>query len=57
MVGLVMRFQRWAERRRVLKYCLDHDRQRGFSYIREQIVDLGRRKLVWCQKCDKRWVI
>lgn len=56
--------RKWYNRRQMRKNCFHHDyykaRSRGVkegeSWIREQKIDTGMRKLYWCIKCKKSWI-
>jgi hypothetical protein len=43
-------FRTWRERRQ----CL-HGEPGGRSYVKGQLIDLGRRKMFTCERCGKRW--
>lgn len=45
----------WWQRWRAQRECFHHDHARGISWIRSELIDLGRRKLFWCAVCDRRW--
>lgn len=36
--------------------CFHHDHRRHVSWIKSNIIDAGR-KVYWCTKCEKRWVL
>lgn len=44
--------RRWLKRRR----CFHHDHHTGQSWIRSELIDLGRRKLYHCTECGKVWI-
>jgi hypothetical protein len=48
----------WRTRRR----CFHHDRggnpansRPAFSWIGEQLIEMGTRKMFWCTECGKTW--
>lgn len=58
------RFRKWREKRYKQKYCMHHDiggnpanSKPAVSWIEQRIIDLGRRKIFWCTKCLKSWII
>lgn len=42
----------WRKRR----WCFHHDHTTGTSWIKSQLLDVGRRKAFWCEDCGKTWV-
>ena len=49
---MIAAIKRLLARRR----CFHHDHHTGTSWIRENLIDLGRRKQFWCDHCDKIWI-
>jgi len=47
---------RWLETRRKRRACFHHDHHTGQSWIRSHLIDLGRAKLYWCQRCGQSWI-
>jgi hypothetical protein len=41
--------RRWLQRRR----CMHHNRHTGQTWIKDMLIDLGRAKLVWCDRCGR----
>lgn len=61
-VNLLAAWQRWVERRQDRKYCFHHDtyvlhNQLAQSWIKSELIDLGRRKRFWCEQCGKVWIV
>lgn len=53
---MVIRFllgRRRARRRQ--RECFHHSLLDGESWVRGQLVDIGRRKIYWCTGCDRHW--
>lgn len=44
-------------RYRARKACFHHDRRTGTTWITSQLIDTGMRKLLWCTRCGKDWII
>jgi len=44
-------------RRRLRGRCWHHDDNTGDSWVRKQLIDMGRRKLIWCTKCWKTEIV
>jgi hypothetical protein len=49
----------WRKRRN----CLHHEpggnpanTRRAWSWIEQQLIDTGRRKMLWCTHCEKTWI-
>lgn len=36
--------------------CFHHNHRTGESWIANRLIDLGRRKMFWCIKCNKTWI-
>ena len=45
----------WWRRRQRRRRCFHHDRYTSTSWIADRIIDW--RKIYWCTKCDKTWII
>ena len=41
--------------RRRRRSCFHHDHITGQTWIRSQLVDLGRAKHYWCTRCRRYW--
>jgi hypothetical protein len=50
------RFAAWRVGRWQRRRCFHHDHRSGESWIKEQLVDVGRRKMWWCDRCGKTWL-
>lgn len=48
MIGM---FRRWRNRRA----CFHHDIRSGQTAITSQLIDLGRRKMFVCERCEQVW--
>jgi hypothetical protein len=46
----------WWRRRRQRRHCFHHDHIDGTTWIRSRLVDLGRAKHFWCDRCGTYWV-
>jgi len=44
---------RWRLRR----MCWHHDRRNSESWIAEQLIDVGMRKMFWCTECGRMWIV
>lgn len=51
MTWLMTLYLNWRDRRE----CFHHDRLTGESWIRGQLVDLGRAKHFLCTHCGRYW--
>lgn len=55
MIGLGLWVTAWRRRRQ----CMHHNRLTGESWIKSQLIDMGRRKMFWCSEksggCGKAW--
>jgi hypothetical protein len=51
--------RRWWKRRREQRDCFHHDRryEQTGSWVESMLIDLGRRKMFWCTRCDKTWIV
>lgn len=47
---------RFLARRRLRRQCFHHDRRSGESWIKEQLIDCGCRKMFWCDRCERTWI-
>lgn len=47
-----MDISRWLNRRR----CFHHDHRTGRTWIKDQLIDTGMRKMHWCTECGKTWI-
>jgi hypothetical protein len=52
----------WWARRRKRKRCFHHlwnlrNPSRSVTYVRGGLIDLGRRKRLWCEECGKVWIL
>jgi len=45
-------FTQWQDRRA----CFHHAHTTGTSWIESELVDLGRRKRFWCNRCGRVWL-
>lgn len=39
------------------KDCFHHDRLTGESWISDQLIDMGKAKMFWCEKCERTWFV
>lgn len=46
----------WSQLRKLQRECFHHDRRTKESWIREQLIDLGRNKMFWCDHCEHVWL-
>lgn len=53
----------WLARLGVRRDCFHHERnislsgeETATSWIRSELVDLGRRKIFWCTVCKRKWI-
>jgi hypothetical protein len=53
---------KWWRARRKRKDCFHHDiggnpanTRPATSWINQQLIDTGRRKMFWCTKCGQTW--
>ncbi len=53
----------WVRRKREQQQCFHHDlggnpanSQSATSWIKQELIDLGRRKRYWCTYCEKMWL-
>lgn len=46
-------WRRWLIRRR----CFHHDHRAEVSWIQSRLIDLGRRKMFWCTRCERTWFV
>jgi hypothetical protein len=44
-----------AFNRRRQRRCMHHDRMTGTSWISEQLIEAGMRKMFWCTRCEQTW--
>lgn len=49
----------WLRRHRNRRKCFHHNPTTGHSWIKSQLIELGKSKMYWCEKdlggCDKVW--
>ncbi len=45
-------FTVWGRRRQRAR-CWHHDRRTGQSWVDEQLINTGARKMMWCRRCSK----
>lgn len=57
-------FAEWRRKHRKQKHCVHHEMggnpantTPAFSYIEQRLIDLGRRKVLWCTECEKTWIV
>lgn len=41
---------------RMQRGCMHHD-VNGESWVTGQLIDLGRRKMFWCVRCNRTWFV
>lgn len=46
---------RWWARWLRMRACFHHDRSTGTSWLGEQLIDGGMRKMFWCRMCGRTW--
>jgi hypothetical protein len=53
-------FRAWRQQRQ----CFHHDHggnpantRPAISWIKQQIIDMGRRKMFWCDRCGRTWFV
>lgn len=53
-------WRQWRKQRR----CLHHEiggnpanTTPAFSYIDQSLLDVGRRKMLWCTECERTWIV
>lgn len=53
-------WRQWRKQRR----CLHHEiggnpanTTPAFSYIEQRLIDVGRRKMLWCTECERIWIV
>lgn len=54
IVGAV--FEMWGQRRK-RAHCWHHDDNTGESWVKKKLIDMGRRKLIWCTQCWKTEIV
>jgi hypothetical protein len=42
----------WRKRRA----CFHHNHRTGESWIKSMLIDMGSRKLFWCDECGRTWM-
>ena len=47
----------WLARWRLQRSCFHHDHNTGESWIESRLIDLGRRKMFWCVRCERTWFV
>jgi len=47
----------WWRRRRAQRSCFHHDWRTGRSWIADELIDMGMRKMFTCWHCDKVWFV
>jgi hypothetical protein len=52
----------WWRRRRARRDCFHHDiggnpanTRPAVSWIKQQLIDMGKRKMFWCTQCGQSW--
>ena len=59
---MTQRLAEWWRQRQSRKYCFHHDTfiangRVAMSWIKSELVDLGRHKRFWCTQCRKVWIV